>query len=113
MEASDMLDVLHFYFEQDNMFTSEEHMLSQSRSRESLYENLYGIPYKYKVKDPKYNSNNRQIIDEDFRSDDEDETESLRPFDPLAGPPKAYVPPTDFNPDSSKPFGKLLDEPLG
>jgi hypothetical protein len=35
------------------------------------------------------------------------------PVDPLKGPTKSYVPPTDFNPDSIKPFGDVLDAPLG
>jgi hypothetical protein len=38
--------------------------------------------------------------------------EPLDPVDPTQGPTKSYFPPTDFNADSIKPFGELLDSPL-
>lgn len=51
MEGSDMMDVLHFIFEDDFTSASEEHARSRSAIRESLYRDLYGVSYKFKLKD--------------------------------------------------------------
>lgn len=106
-----MLDVLHYYFEEDNRYSSEEAVKSKSKTRESLYGDMYGVPYKYKYKESNSNQQAAQTYDLDDWEDLPEE--DIKPFDPLQGPPKAYVPPTDYNPASSKPFGNVLDAPLG
>lgn len=105
-----MLDVIHYYFEQDSVHSSEEHIKSQSNTRETLYRDLYGTEYKYKYRE-KGQSNNNYVGDLDDLPVDEEE--EIKPFDPLAGPPKAFVPATEFNPEARKPFGDVLDSPLG
>ncbi|URP22169.1 hypothetical protein SEA_BIG4_85 [Microbacterium phage Big4] len=49
MEASDMMDVLHFLFEEDFTAVSEDHSHSRSALRDHLYTTLYGTKYSFKV----------------------------------------------------------------
>ena len=86
MEAEDMLDVLHYFFEEDYRFTSQEHALISSRARRKLYKALYDKEYRYGVDD-----------NEEVSSD------GVKP----------YMEPTEFDPEAANPFGaSLLDEPL-
>lgn len=104
MPASDMLDVLHFYFEEDNSLSTEAEVRTRSRTRELLYGKMYGRPYRYAY-----------TPSEPQEEDDEDDFESdeITPFNPKNRPVKEYIPPTPFDPDSSNPFGTILDAPLG
>ncbi len=98
-----MLDVLHYYFEQDSRFTSPEEVESVNALRTQLYV-LYGKTYKYGSSTS--GSGERKYIsgdDSDFSLPDE--------FSPKERKP--YIPPTDFNPNSAMPFGSVLDAPLG
>ena len=104
-----MLDLLHFYFEEDNTYSSEDSARSQSRIRESLYESMYGRTYKYKYVESKQSNEPAYSLDEAEELPEED----LKPFDPLSGPPKEYFAPTELNESSAKPFGSVLDAPLG
>ena len=88
MEASEMLDVIHYFFEEDYRFVSQEHAVISSRARKKLYKVLYDKKYAYGV-------------EEDGESA-EDST-GVKP----------YIEPTEFDPDSSSPFGQTLDQPLG
>lgn len=117
MDASDMLDILHLFFEEDYTVSSEEELVSRSNIRTSLYREFYNKQYKYKY-EPKKTSSAGPANDsytpsatQDF--DDLTEDESMKPFDPKAEKPKAFVEPTDFNPDSAMPFGNTLEAPLG
>lgn len=107
MEASEMMDVIHYMFEEDNTYASAEEAYGKSAMRVGLYD-MYGKPYRYKVDPPNdKKSGGRKYID------------------PMAGPEidldlpsetqekKPYVPPTDFNAESTKPFGDILDSPIG
>jgi hypothetical protein len=107
MEASQMLDVLHFYMEQDYLSSTLEEAAQKTRVRKVIYKQFYDIDYKYGVSDegPK----GRQYIDSDAL-EDEDDLSDVTAFSPTAKP---YVPPTDFNPESPDPFGGVLDVPLG
>lgn len=105
-----MLDLIHYYFETDSIFISEEHMMSQSKSRESIYGSLYDREYKYKYVEK---SNGRTYIEPALNDLEEEDDALPKPFDPLAGPAKPYIPPTQFDPDSTAPFGSVLDAPLG
>lgn len=109
MNASEMLDVLHFFFEEDFTYSSEDEMKSQSKSRESIYENLYGKNYKYKYVDPK--EKNRRAYIEPSLDDIPVEDELPKPFDPLAKP-KSYIPPTEFDQNTGMPLTDVLDAPL-
>jgi hypothetical protein len=95
MELSNMLDVLHFFFEEDSRFVSAEEAEAVSALRSSLYKDLYGVKYRYGASKTK----NNQMSANDY-PDFLDET-------------KPYIPPTEFDPDRADPFGGLLDAPIG
>lgn len=89
-----MLDVLHFFFEEDSRYSSAEEAEAVSAVRSSLYERLYKTTYKYKFTKSKSSAKMNQSFS------DPDEV-------------KPYIPPTDFNPNSLSPFGETLDAPIG
>lgn len=103
-----MVDVLHFYFEEDITATSGEQMEARSEARSVIYRTLYGTNYKYAMSksDRGYNSDGSKLPDDGFYGD-------LEPFDPSENVVKPYVPPTELIEDSYLPFGKTLDAPLG
>jgi hypothetical protein len=103
MDAADMVDVLHYYFEDDLNIVSQEQVAAKSESRSVIYRTLYGTTYKYRV-------------DTGMKSETASSSTSfddLVPFDPSNSVTKPYVPPTEFDPDAATPFGMTLDAPLG
>jgi hypothetical protein len=110
MEASNMLDVIHFYLEEDFAPQSQEAIKIRSLSRESLYESLYGIEYQFPVKDGK-SAKSKSFDVEDLPYDNEDE-DPVTPFNP-EGIVKPYIPPTPVSPSNPLPFGDAVDAPLG
>lgn len=101
---SDMLDVIHYYFDSDlSDLHSAEHAEAKDESRKMLYEMVYNRKYLFARDKP----NRTPIFDP--------EDDVPLDFDPLAEPKKtkSFVPPTPFNPDSPLPFGSALDAPLG
>lgn len=76
-----MMDCLHFLFEEDFTAVAEDHARSRSAIRDTLYSELYGVKYSFKMKDqPK----NRRASNE-FQYPDDNEFESLdnvKPVDP-------------------------------
>lgn len=112
-----MLDVIHYFFEEDNMYNSEEHMKSKLKTREIVYESLYGVEsFKYKYKEPAKSrgaggtTSHTQDFD-DLPLDEEEEINPFKPRDP--GPVMPRIRPTEFDIDAPKPFGDILDAPLG
>lgn len=105
-----MLDVLHYYFEEDQRVTSAEEGEGLDRMREKVYELFYSERYKYSSTKAKSSGGVTNYDDLELMS--EDEEEKFTQFDPLKQPPKAYVPPTVGNAKSPKPFGALIDEPF-
>lgn len=116
MEASDMLDVAHYFLEEDFSASSSEQAEARSRLRTTLYESLYSREYKYKI------SKSRT---QDFGTDlgppvndayvTEQSEDPIVPFDPSQRPEpvhKGYVPPTPLKEDSPLPFGEILDSPM-
>lgn len=99
-----MLDVIHYMFEQDVRYSTGEEAEAVSRMRSSIYSTMYNKTYKYPMSDSGAGGGRRYISDSDSMD-----------FDDLPMPKetKPYVPPTDFNPNSSMPFGGVLDAPLG
>ncbi len=89
-----MLDVLHYFFEEDSKYSSIEEAESVSALRTTIYGELYGTTYKYKMK----SRNNPGNSTSEYSDPNE-----LKP----------YIPPTEFNPESSNPFGSVLDAPIG
>jgi hypothetical protein len=103
LEARDMLDVIHYLFEDSAIAFSAEHFESRNNVRNIVYPSMYGTPYKYGDK----SSNGG-----DYGFDDLDEPVNFSPD--IQTETKPYFPPTDFNPDAANPFGGALREaPLG
>jgi hypothetical protein len=114
MDASDMLDIIHVFFEESHSYSSNEHAHRVSRTREVMYESLYEYtyPYAYNEQTGSYNSRGFDLSEEELSQiDEQDSSDDIVPFSPKKR--KAYVPPTNVNPDSPKPFGSILDAPLG
>lgn len=92
LEASDLLDVLHYYFDEDLRYGSGEGAQMHSRFRKHVFEVMYDMPYRYAIEDSDSTSSRTS----------EDGTE-VKPF----------IPATEFDPDSFNPFGATLDAPIG
>lgn len=102
-----MLDVIHVIFEEDmTSVASAEQVDVKDKVREIIYRDFYETSYKYK------SSKNRQGVAIDDPVGDFDYSD-ITPFDPSRQQVKPFVKPTDFNPDMQKPFGSVLDAPLG
>jgi hypothetical protein len=106
-----MVDVVHYIFEDDHAYVSQESMEAQSSLRVNLYRTLYNKEYKYAVKSQ---SKQQGAYAQDFDFDYGPEDDGLvTPFSPKEKEPtKPYVPPTPFNPNSADPFGGVLSPPL-
>ncbi len=117
MEGSDMLDVLHFLFEEDSHYTSEESAKSRSALRVVIYPSFYGSAYKYEWKDTKSKQfASTQYIDDDLSV--MDEAEAVKPFNPREmqaerKPTMGAETITQFDPTAANPFSGILDAPVG
>ena len=108
MEAIDMLDVLHYLFESDSVFQSQEEFDSKQKVREVLYPLVYNEKYVYA------NQNSTPNYDFDNVDFSEEEQANINFSPTKSNTTKPYMPPTDFNPDAPNPFGSALREtPLG
>ena len=58
MELADMLDVLHYFFEEDVLVRSSEEAEAKTQIRSVLYKDLYGTTYKYGVNNTGQSYNN-------------------------------------------------------
>lgn len=87
MEASDMLDVVHYFLDEDLRYTTMEELKIHGHVRKTIFKNFYDMDYAYSMAD---------------ESGDSDFPETTKP----------YIPPTEVNPDSYTPFGSVLDAPL-
>jgi hypothetical protein len=108
MEASDMLDVIHYLFEKDATVNSQEEYDTKNSVRDVIYETVYKRKFAYSTKGSRdFSSNSQAGNPEPF-----DEFDNYVPN--TSNNVKPYVPPTNFNPDSDNPFGSVLREgPLG
>lgn len=104
MNSVDMLDVLHFYFEDDLSATTQEQVEAKSESRSVIYGTLYGTTYKYKTSS---SGSSSQTTAGGYSMD------GLVPFDPSDAVTKPFVPSTEFDAESPLPFGQTLDAPFG
>ena len=103
-----MLDVLHYYFEENFSHVSLEHAQRISSVRESTYQSLYGVDYPYSI--TREAGGNSQNIEDYDVEDLDSEPEEIKVFNPKSKP---YTPPTKLNESAAKPFGSILDAPLG
>lgn len=114
MPVSDMLDVIHFFFEEDFIhISSGEQAEARDKSRSMLYSQLYMREYKYATQTKSTKVMSPGIggpLDEDLEVED-----IPTPIDPFqrSRETKPYIPPTHVNENSRLPFGAALDEPLG
>lgn len=114
MHVSDMLDVIHFFFEEDFIhISSGEQAEARDKSRSMLYSQLYMREYKYATQTTSTRVMSPGIggpLDEDLEVED-----IPTPIDPFqrSRETKPYIPPTHVNENSRLPFGAALDEPLG
>jgi hypothetical protein len=112
MPANDMVDVLHYLFEDDLSASTAEQAEARSKARVSIYRDLYGREYKYVIdtgmgeSHPDYNS-------AEYGASEESQEAAIEPFNPVRQPVKPFISATPVNAASSKPFGKVLDEPMG
>ena len=117
MDASDMIDVFHYMFEDDMFVSTGEEAEHKSKVRTTLYREFYKKEYSYKVQSSSSNSYGGSTYADGTLLpplDDEFADADIEPFNPnKRSTPKPYVPPTNFNPDSVLPFGKDIDAPLG
>lgn len=111
---ADLLDALHYMFEDDLAPSSGEQQEARERNREKIYTELYGEErYAWATqKDgerrtggtpsgvPRVTTASGQQVLDGMPDDPEFEH-------------KAYIPPTEFDPAAGKPFGDVLDAPLG
>jgi len=105
MELSDMLDVIHYFYEDDLDYASVEQAQMTDARRITMFKQLYGIDYKYASTDTKNKIASNPNFDYDF--------DNLTPFDPTNNVTKPFVPATEIDETSINPFGDILDAPLG
>jgi hypothetical protein len=105
MELSDMLDVVHYFYEEDLNYASVEQAQMTDARRLTLFKQLYGTDYKYASEDIK-NKTAGSSANFDFDFD------NLAPFDPTNAETKPFVPATNMDETSSNPFGDILDAPI-
>ena len=114
-----MLDVLHYFLEEDLQSTTKEEAISKSENRERIYKQFYNTDYKYahkKIEEfetstQQYSTSPTQIDGYDIDASAQ-ELSSMRAFSPKDNPAKPFVPATDFDGTAEQPFGALLDAPL-
>lgn len=110
MRCADMLNVLHYYFEDDHSYDTAEAALRVSAMRETVYENLYGVKYQYALKDPGSGSASVDI-DSPLDNGIDAVDQPIQPFVPRRSPAKAYTPPTEQK-AGANPFDGILDAPI-
>jgi hypothetical protein len=103
MEVSEMLDVLHYLFEDDMRYSSGDEAKAQEKLRKELYR-LYDKDYKYGTGSSGTTYGGRAYVPSNGVDDLDVAPVNVK---------KPYVPPTKFNPESASPFGSVLDAPLG
>jgi hypothetical protein len=107
MEFSDMLDVLHYFLEDDMNYSTAEQAEARDKTRSSIYSDLYHSEYKYASRKSDVSASGGMDFDAPQASEPE-----LKPFEPKKKP-KPYIEPTSVNANAPKPFGDVLDSPLG
>ena len=117
MDSSDMLDVIHYFFEVDHQMATAEEAEAKSNIRTQIYQSLYNKNYKYQYKSQSssnsYNYSTTTASGEPLSDGFVGGVDADDPLAPEKGPTKPFVPATEFNPDSPNPFGGTLDPPSG
>jgi hypothetical protein len=115
LSASDMLDVIHYFFEESVNFSTEEQSKAVDTVRTQIYRDLYNREYKYSNKSSKSGfSTASSGIDFD-EPENAERPEEIKPFNPRSPkePTKSYFPATQMSDDDdANPFGSALDAPV-
>jgi hypothetical protein len=113
MEASDMLDVLHYFLEEDFRYSSEYEPLYKDNFRKNIYSSMYGTEYKYMSNEDEETTSFDDNIDSlDGPEENSEPEEIIEPFNPRQASVKPYIKPTPVS-DGELPFGSILDQPMG
>lgn len=99
-----MLDVIHYFYEEDFNYASVEQAQMAEARRIAVFKELYNQEYKYGS--TKQSTKNGSSFAGQYDFDDP------VPFDPTNAPTKPYVPPTEMDADAMDPFGGVLDAPV-
>jgi hypothetical protein len=111
MEASDMLDVLHFFFEESVNYSTAEQAKASDQMRAKLYNDLYKRKYKYAAKPGM--GGYTASADFDLEEENPVAKEEVQPFNPRhKEPTKSFVPATQVSTDEVNPFKGILDAPI-
>lgn len=113
MEASDMLDVLHYFLEDDFRYSSEYEPLYKDNFRKNIYNSFYGVEYKYMSNEEEEKDlSNDSMNGLDGPEEPLEPEEIIEPFNPRKASVKPYIEPTQVA-DGELPFGSILDQPMG
>lgn len=106
LDSVDLIDYLHYLFEEDMRATSAEEIEARGQVRSTLYSQLYGTTYKYAT-----GKKQVQQLDIDAPLDDDEIPVPIDPFE-RSQVTKSFIAPSIPNEDAVLPFGKALDAPL-
>lgn len=113
MDASDMLDVIHYFFEDDYRYSTNEESIYKDEFRKSFYSRVYNYDYRYSSDGGKSKESYRDF-DSEIPEALEEVEEVIQPFSPRERKAvKAFVETTPMVGDEIKPFGSILDGPIG
>ncbi len=106
-----MLDLIHYMFEDDVVTASVEQSKIRQLARKNFYREVYGVDYIYALSQDD-SAGGGVTLDDDMELDDD--LGDVQPFNPREqAKTKSYFAPTALKEDSVKPFGAVLDAPLG
>ena len=77
-----MMDCLHFLFEEDFTAVAEDHARSRSAIRDTLYNELYGVSYSFKMKDPSKGKYAPTAMQQYASNNEYDSLDGVEPFNP-------------------------------
>jgi hypothetical protein len=100
-----MLDILHYLFESDSIGEKEEQD-AKAKMRRTLYGQLYNRPYHW----------GEETGGTEFGTQDASGNSTVGSPSGSGGDQmthKPYIPPTPVNANAAKPYGTVLDAPLG
>ena len=103
MPAQDMLDVLHYLFESDSL-VEKETQDAKVKMRRTIYGQLYERSYRW---------GSDTADGRDFGTQEVASGERMDFSEPPRLTHKPYIPPTPIDATAAKPFGNVLDAPLG
>jgi hypothetical protein len=110
MELNNMLDLVHYMFEDDMVTASVEQSRIRQLARKNFYRDVYEMDYVYAVAQDGTAGGGVTFDDDDVLDDDLGDVAPLDPKRQTAT--KNYFAPTALKDDAVKPFGAVLDAPL-